>query len=560
MDDAPGAALPLPLWRVCRILFDDEGLLVVDKPCRIPVYGGDESLSSALLPRLKDYFLENERQVQLSVHQRLDQDTSGVLCFVTDPKKNPAFARAFAQHHIKRRYLAVVGPPRGQFATERPLPDEGRVELWLTHDRGKTTVDTARPRSDKKDAKLAVTRYKVQRRVGERALVELDLETGRTHQIRATLAHLGSPVLGDRMYGGAPASRLMLHAHSISGGPLPRSFSAQVPPVFAQALDGEEEFPDDLKGPLDDAALLRAPLLERTSSYRLVNGAGDGLPGITIDVYGKFAVLNVYDDALLPRCTEIAEHLLTMGFSGVYLKHRVRADLREQDTQALAPEGPLLGQAAPPSYLVDEYGMQCTIELEDGLSTGLFVDMRENRFRARSLARGGRVLNLFCYTCTFSVSAALSGANTTNVDLSGRALARGRQNFEANGLDPEAHRFLREDAMKFLARAVRRGEKYDFIVLDPPSFATVGKGTFSVKNKYGQAVLDCLHLLPVGGRLLCVTNHRKTSPGAFRRTVEAAAAQAGVTLRVLKSLAPALDVPDAPDGPFPSQSLLVEVE
>src|SRR5690606_18220419 len=292
---------------------------------------------------------------------------------------------------------------------------------------------------------------------------------------------------------------------------------------------------------------LRAPLLTQTSAFRLVNGAGDGLPGLTIDAYGRFAVLNVYDAALVERVDQFARALLGMGFSGIYEKRRVRADLRTQDAERLAPSGPILGEAAPETFLVDENGMNVHIELEDGLSTGLFVDMRDNRLRARSWARGGRVLNLFCYTCSFSVSAALSGAMTTNVNLSAKALARGRANFEGNGLDPNQHRFLKEDAMKFLARATRRGERYDFIVLDPPSFATVGKGTFNVKNQYGQAVALSLRVLEPGGRLLCVTNHTKTTPAALVATIRAAADEVGTRLRTIKRLSPGLDVPDGPN-------------
>jgi 23S rRNA (cytosine1962-C5)-methyltransferase len=257
---------------------------------------------------------------------------------------------------------------------------------------------------------------------------------------------------------------------------------------------------------------------------------------------------------------EFARALLEMGFSGIYEKRRVRADLRSQDVESLAPSGPVLGEPAPETYVVDENGMNVHIDLEDGLSTGLFVDMRESRLRARSWARGGRVLNLFCYTCSFSVSAALSGATTTNVDLSAKALARGRANFEENGLDPHRHRFLKEDAMKFLARASRRGDRFDFIVLDPPSFATVGKGTFNVKNQYGQAVAHCLRVLERGGRLLCVTNHTKTTPAALVATIRAAADEVGVCLRTVKRLSPGLDVPDGPNGPFPSKAVYVEVE
>ena len=360
----------------------------------------------------------------------------------------------------------------------------------------------------------------------------------------------------------------MFHAHRLRG--LGLDVEAPMPLALSQALAGEAaETPRsdaELREAMWDAACLRQPLLARSGSFRLINGAGDGLPGFTVDAYGAFATLNVYDAGLLPRVKQIAANLGELGFSGVYLKKRVKADLRNESATELAPDEVVFGEAAPESYLVDEFGMLVHIELADGLSTGLFVDMRDNRMKARgwsAVGRAGRqaqMLNLFCYTCTFSVSAALSGALTTSVDLAGKALERGKANFEANGLDPEAHRFIREDAMKFLVRAARRGDEYDFIVLDPPSFATVGKGTFSVKNQYGEAVEGCLRVLARGGRLLCVTNHTKTSEEALKSTIEAAAARAGRRVRNLKFLNPGIDCPRHPEGLWPSKSALCELD
>ena len=117
------------------------------------------------------------------------------------------------------------------------------------------------------------------------------------------------------------------------------------------------------------------------------------------------------------------------------------------------------------TFVVNEGGLRFEVNLSDYVDTGLFLDHRQTRAMVREQAAGKDVLNLFCYTSSFSVSAALSGATTTSVDLSGKAIERSRSNFEANGLDPHLHRFFKEDAMKFLSRSVRRSDKYDFIVL-----------------------------------------------------------------------------------------------
>jgi 23S rRNA (cytosine1962-C5)-methyltransferase len=239
----------------------------------------------------------------------------------------------------------------------------------------------------------------------------------------------------------------------------------------------------------------------------------------------------------------------------------VRADLREQDAAELAPTTPIAGEAAPAELVVEENGMRIAVNLADGLSTGLFVDQRDNRERMRQWAAGGRMLNLFSYTCSFSVAAALGGATeTVSVDLSGRALERGRRNFELNGLEQSGHKFFKEDAIKWLARAGRRGERFRAIVLDPPSFSTVGKGTFSVEKRYGEVAALALALLEPGGRLLAVTNHTKTSARALRKILHDAARASSRTVSSMHDLASGIDCPDMPDGPWPSKSTLVTVQ
>lgn len=632
--DASGAAPLLPLWRVERILYHADGLLVVDKPAGIAVHGGDETLKDDCVSRLGAWLEGQGRSKQLYVHQRLDLGTSGALFFLTDSSLNATYAEAMENHAISRKYLAVVslnrpspernergngerflrggggaragrgarptgrgtssggrfsrhgarGNSTGQVALNRAsvrasgsadhaallshsgaaLKPEGAIELYLLHERGHCRVVS----ENTVGAKRALTHYRIIKKTNTRALLELTLSTGRPHQIRASLAHLGASILGDTQYGGAPYARVMLHAASLSGAPLPREFVAPTPSEFADALlENLETVPKlrlaEVGDRLRDAVVLRAGLSKHTEAFRLVNGAPDGFPGCTIDAYGKFAVINPYEiegDEDLWRV--LAETLLELGFAGVYLKQRLRADLRKVDREQLAPDGPYLGERAPEHFVIAEHGMKLGIELHDGLSTGLFVDMRETRRKVAQLVQEKgttRLLNLFCYTCSFSVAAALAGAHTTSVDLSGRALSRGRSNFELNGLDSAEHRFFKEDALKYLSKAIRRGEHYDFIVLDPPSFATVGKATFSVKEHYLSAARDCFALLAPGGQLLCVTNHLKTSPRAFVRMVDEAAQAAGRSLMSLRSLSSPSDCPEHSTGPFPSKAVLAQV-
>ncbi len=525
-------------WNDARVIALDDDLIVVDKPSGIAVHGGDERLGDDVVTRLSRWLGERGEQDYLGVHQRLDKDASGVLFFTRRRAMNAEIARVMESHAARRVYVAAV--------SDGGLGDEGVLEHRLSHDKGGRTRVVAR------GGQHARARYRVLRRSAGRALVELEPETGRTHQLRVQLSQSSAPIAGDRLYGGARAPRLMLHARSIEIAG--RRFEAALPGELEAWFDGRAPSLEP-RARLLDAGVRRAPLVE-CDAFRLVNDLGDLMPGVVVDRYGDFAVLSISGDEAYTRREEIASLLIELGAHGVYLKLRVRADLRRQHAGELAPPQPIAGHAAAGALAVHEALLRFGVELGDGLSTGLFLDQRDNRERVRQLA-SKRMLNLFAYTCSFSVAAAMGGAHTTSVDLSGRSLARGRENFALNGLDPAAHRFDKDDAIDWLRRARRRKERYDLVVLDPPSFGTrAGRGTFSVDKGYVAVACDALSLLEPGGRLLAVTNHTKTSQSALRRMLHTAAREAGVELRQLKDLPSGLDCPDGPDGAAPSRSVL----
>lgn len=528
-------------WNDARVVALDDDLIVVDKPSGIAVHGGDERLGDDVVTRLSRWLRERGEHDYLGVHQRLDKDASGVLFFTRRRGMNAEIARIMEGHSARRVYIAAV--------SDVGLRAEGVFEQRLSHEKG------GRTRVVQRGGQHARARYRVLGRKAGRALVELEPETGRTHQLRVQLSHGGAPIAGDRLYGGASAPRLMLHARCIDVAG--RHFEAALPEELEAWFEGRPPALEP-RARLLDAGVRRAPL-SASDAYRLANDAGDLMPGVVVDRYGDFAVLSISDEGAYARRQEIAGLLVELGARGVYLKLRVRADLRRQHAGELAPAEPIAGEAAPGPLAVHEGSLHFHVELGDGLSTGLFVDQRDNRARVRELS-SKRMLNLFSYTCSFSVAAAMGGAHTTSVDLSGRALERGRDNFALNGLDPAAHRFDKDDVIEWLRRARRRRERYDLVVLDPPSFGTRGKrSTFSVDKGYAAVARDVLSLLEPGGRLLAVTHHAKTSQNALRRMLHSAAREAGVELRQLKDLPSGLDCPDGPDGPSPSHSVLATV-
>lgn len=273
--------------------------------------------------------------------------------------------------------------------------------------------------------------------------------------------------------------------------------------------------------------------------------------------YGDWAVLNAGSRAVWQARHDIALALTALGARGVYLKLRIGGDLPAAEFGDLAPAEPLLGERAPAPLVVTEHQWRVAVDLADGVSTGLFLDQRENRELVFRLARGQRVLNLFSYTGSFSVAAAAGGAAmTTSVDLSARALRRARENLALNGITA-GHQFFREDALRWLPRAARRETQYDFAVLDPPSFARRGKDTFTVTKDYAQTAAATLRLLVPGGRLLAVTNHRGTGPEAFTDMLTEAAELARVQVRAVETLKPALDCALSEPDLTPTKSVLM---
>src|SRR5207248_4361347 len=141
-----------------------------------------------------------------------------------------------------------------------------------------------------------------------------------------------------------------------------------------------------------------------------------------------------------------------------------------------------------------------------GFSVGLFPDQRENRSYVRRMAPQ-RLLNCFAYTCSFSVSAAYVGATTLNIDLSKKSLARGRENFAMNNLATMGHRFIADDVMTVLPRLARQGEKFDVIILDPPTFSrSPGGKIFHVENDFEKLLVDSLELTERNSHVLVSTN------------------------------------------------------
>ena len=281
----------------------------------------------------------------------------------------------------------------------------------------------------------------------------------------------------------------------------------------------------------------RRPLLESpsTTTCRLFDGAGDGIAGVYVDRYGPAAVLNVYDDAdwrdaaISGAAHAILDAGAAAGIRSVYVKRvsRDRSRLGGRAPAESTSPTPRAGVLQPETLIVKEYGVQFQVRLYDGFSTGLFLEHRDHR---RALGRLGvtRALNLFAYTCAFSVPLAASGAHVTNVDVSARYLDWGRRNHTLNGIDLANVRFSRMDSMAFLEYAARHEEqRFDLIILDPPTFGA-GDARRKVKpwkatTGYPRLLTAATRALAPGGVIFAATNTRELADDrVFRTMIEGA--------------------------------------
>jgi 23S rRNA (cytosine1962-C5)-methyltransferase len=553
-----------PAFRAERLLFEDADLVVVDKPAGVPTHAPDAGRVDDAVSRLEAFLgARDGAKPYLGIHQRLDRDTSGVLLFTRRKEANPGVAREFEGRKVKKTYVACVAraPGRGK---------EGVLEHAIA--KGEGGAVRVLPKGDRR-GQAAVTRWKVLEAApkGDRVLLEVVPETGRTHQIRAQLAFVGAPIVGDPLYGGAPARRLLLHAtalglaHPSTGKPV--RFRAPVPAAFEEWLRGV-----DPKGALGDAgrveALLReaadarygVAMLPETTCFRIANGGGDGLPGVAVDVYGDHLVVSLSSPEAEAAREAILDAAARLGAAGVYLKVRPKDSSRVVDTrrEELAPRDAVRGTSAPEAFTVHELGLPFEVRLGDGLSTGVFLDQRENRRRVREASKGLRVLNLFAYTGPFTVAAVLGGARASStVDVSRGVLAWARRNLDAVGADAAAHETVEADAIGWLDAAAKRGERYDLAVLDPPSFATTKSSRFSAESDYRPLAARVLRVLGPGGRLVACTNHRGIARLKLRRLLHEAAREAGREVAQMKDLPDPVDFPAEPGAECHLKSVLV---
>ena len=253
-----------------------------------------------------------------------------------------------------------------------------------------------------------------------------------------------------------------------------------------------------------------------TTAFRLFNQEGDGFGGLTVDLYGDYAVFSWYNSYVYQIRQTISEAFRQVfpEVLGTYEKIRFKGLDYES--------AHVYGQEAPDFFTVLENGVLYQVFMKDGLMTGIFLDQHEVRGSlVDGLAMGKSLLNMFSYTAAFSVAAAMGGASqTTSVDLAKRSRELSQAHFQANGISTGDHRFIVMDVFEYFKYAKRKGLTYDVIVLDPPSFARNKKQTFSVAKDYHKLISQSLEILNPGGIIIASTNAANVSRQKFIEQID----------------------------------------
>lgn len=271
---------------------------------------------------------------------------------------------------------------------------------------------------------------------------------------------------------------------------------------------------------------------EQTTAFRVFNGEGDGIGGLTIDYFDGFYMVSWYSEGIYSmrhHVYGVLDKLTT--YRGVYEKKRfdTKGQYIEQDDYVKGERGDF-------PIVVKENGMNFAVDLNDGAMTGVFLDQRDVRKSIRDrYAAGKHVLNTFSYTGAFSVAAALGGAvQTTSVDLAKRSLPKTIEQFSVNGIDYEQHDIKVMDVFDYFRYAKRHELKFDLVILDPPSFARSKKYTFSTAKDYPALLQDAIAITEKNGFIVASTNNASFGMKKFKTFIDKAFKESNSTYKIVE--------------------------
>ncbi|WP_087974549.1 class I SAM-dependent rRNA methyltransferase [Oceanobacillus rekensis] len=257
---------------------------------------------------------------------------------------------------------------------------------------------------------------------------------------------------------------------------------------------------------------------KNTTAFRIFNGEGDGIGGLTIDYFEGYYLINWYSEGIYSFKEKVIQVLDELGdYKAIYEKKRF-----DTKGQYIDDDDFVKGERGEFPIIIKENGMSYAVYLNDGAMVGIFLDQRDVRQAIRNqYAKGKHVLNTFSYTGAFSVAASLGGAaKTTSVDLAKRSKSKTIEQFSVNGIDFEQQDIIVMDVFDYFKYAKRKELKFDVVVLDPPSFARSKKHTFSTSKNYPELIKDTLAILEKDGIIVASTNNASFGMKKFKKFID----------------------------------------
>lgn len=255
------------------------------------------------------------------------------------------------------------------------------------------------------------------------------------------------------------------------------------------------------------SALSSAP----DEARRLFHGRGQrwlGLEHVTADWLQGVLLVSLFREPSEPELGALKQMLMALTESPVWLQSKAQRLLLQHRYLQDSTTEFLLGDAVD-EWLVTENRLRFKLDLGKKQNNGLFLDMRYGRRWVQAQAQGKRVLNLFAYTCGFSVAAIAGGAeHVVNLDMAKAALSRGRDNHRLNQHDLSRVSFLGHELFKSWGKVKKYGP-YDLIIIDPPSFQ---KGSFALTKDYQKILRRLPDLLTKQGTVLACINDPAIGP------------------------------------------------
>ena len=316
-----------------------------------------------------------------------------------------------------------------------------------------------------------------------------------------------------------------------------------------------------LRARLARAIGLRQELAKTTDGMRLVHGESDGLPGLVVDRYGDTLVMQVLSAGMERWRGTLVDLLVELtGCANLY----ERSDAEVRELEGLPARAGILRGVLPVPLIIREHGLKFYVDVEKGQKTGFYLDQRDNRRRIGELASDKDVLNCFCYSGGFSLSALQGGARSVlSVDSSADALALARENLKLNNLAADRAEWLEADVFKSLRLMRDQGKSFDLIVLDPPKFAPTAHHAANAARAYKDINLWALKLLRPGGLLATFSCSGGVTADLFQKILAGAAMDANVTAQIVGRFAADADHPavlNFPEGEYLKGLLLRRVE